>query len=228
MSRIFSNFREALGEIKRDLAEMGVRIHTATMQDKYIGDLQDFETLELQNYLYTVTSPCLEDLDMTYPWFEHEWMDRLDGIWGHPQNPGTAWEHRRDVWEEFLHDGKFSYTYSERLSLFDQVQNAINRLREDKFSRQLYIAMWTPEDSTKLGHSRVPCTLGWHLQFRQGRLNMTYFMRSCDFFTHLSNDIGLSFAMQEFIANMVGLPTGHFSHYIASLHVYQKDVSEVF
>ena len=30
-------------------------------------------------------------------------------------NPGKAWELRQDLWEQFLVNGKFDYTYNERI-----------------------------------------------------------------------------------------------------------------
>ena len=66
--RIFSNFAEALNEIKRDLAEMGTEIHPQTMQDKYVGDNPDYITKELQNLITPLRScSSLDDLPYT-PW----------------------------------------------------------------------------------------------------------------------------------------------------------------
>ena len=227
--RIYPNFTEALGEIRRDLAEMGVRVHTQTMQDKDISGDASYETLELQNFMYTVTDPDIAELvGRDQDWIELEWEDRFDGIMGRPSNPGNAYHVRSTVWDEFLHEGRFAYTYSERLARHNQVRRVINRLRDDHYSRQLYIAMWHPDDSEKLGVERVPCSLGWHVQFRGGRLDLTYFMRSCDFFTHFQNDVALAIKLQRYIADEVGMEPGHFTHFMSSLHVYQKDVADTF
>jgi thymidylate synthase len=226
--RIFSNFKEAFSEIKRDLAEMGVRVHTDTMQDKFIGDDPDYDTKELMNYIYTVNWPKFEDLEPTQPWADEEWRDRLNGIMGNPLNPGEAYKLRPEVWNEFLHNGTFAYTYSERLHKEGQIFHLIERLRKDRGSRQLYAVMWNPQDSQWLGTQRVPCSLGWHFMCRKDKLHMTYFMRSCDFSTHFQNDIYLALKLQHFVANQVGIEMGRFTHFMSSLHVYMKDVKDVF
>lgn len=226
--RIYNNFTEAFSEIARDLKEMGINHHTETMQDKKIGDDPSFDTLELQNYIFTVTEPEFENLSPVQPWADMEWEEREQGIMGNPVNPGIAWELRRDIWEEFLHDGEFGYSYSERFDWHQQVRNVIDRLKEDPGSRQLYVAMWTQSDSKYLGSIRVPCSLGWHFMLRGGKLNMTYFMRSCDFATHFQNDIFMAMKLQQHIARQAGVKVGHYCHYIGSFHVYKKDVADVF
>ena len=84
------------------------------------------------------------------------------------------------------------------------------------------------EDPTHLEEARVPCSLGYYLQFRHGKLNITYLQRSCDFVTHYENDVWLAVQFLRHIAKEVGMESGHFSHWIGSLHVFQKDVADVF
>ena len=229
--RIYMNFQEALAEIKRDLAEMGIHVHPQTYQDQFVGDNPDFETLELQNYIYVVTRPDGEDLDPTQPWADAEWAERAIGINAKGYiNPGAAWELRRDVWEQFLQpNGHFSYTYNERFGLFEQVLRVIDRLKKDPDSRQLFIGMWNASDSTKLGGiSRVPCSLGYYVQCRRNALHLTYLQRSADFATHFVNDIYMAYRLQYLIAEATELETGNFTHWIGSLHIFAKDTEEVF
>lgn len=226
--RIFTTFSEAFGEIARDLKEMGITTRTQTMQDKDISNDPDFETLELLNYVYTVTKPELSDLKPTQPWADAEWHERQSGIHGYKINPGLAYKLREELWNEFLHDNTFAYTYSERWAKNDQVLRIINRLKEDPYSRQLYLTMWEAEDSTNFGTKRVPCSLGWHFMYRGDQLNMTYFMRSCDFAVHFHNDVYLALKLMKYVADCAGLKPGQFSQFMSSLHVYKKDVKDVF
>jgi len=226
--RIFQNFSEAFGEIKRDLGEMGIPIHTTTMQDKNIEGDESYATVELQDYIYKVTAPDFQDLSPVQPWADEEWCERLAGCLGTAINPGEAYKLRPDVWDEFLRDGKFGYSYPDRLAEEDKVLSIIKRIGQDPSSRQLYLPMFKSEDCNHFGSIRVPCSLGWHFQIRGGKLNMMYFMRSCDFSTHFQNDVYLAHMLQTFIAKETGYPVGTFGQYMASLHVYQKDIADVF
>lgn len=227
--RIFRTYPEAIDEIKRELKEMGIPVKTLTMQDKDIADKPEFATVEIQNYCYTVTNPMLSDLSPTQPWADAEWNERRAGIEGRSVNPGEAYKLRPEVWDQFItRDGEFDYSYSERFEAANQVQNVIARLKRDPSSRQLYVAMWQANDSFFLGKYRVPCSLGWHFQFRAGALHMMYFMRSCDFHTHFQNDLWMARQLQLYIADQAGVPAGYASQFVASMHVYAKDVSDVF
>jgi thymidylate synthase len=228
--RIYQNFEEALSEIKRDVAEMGTRVHTQTYQDKFIGDDPDFESLELQNYIYTVVNVKSSELEPTQPWADLEWGERLSGINGNSFNPGVSWLARKELWEQFLDEShKFAYTYSERLSWFSQVCKVINRIKKDPNSRQLFISIWDPSDIQKLGGvSRVPCTLGYLIQCREKAINLTYLQRSADVATHLVNDIYLAVRLQEYISESTDYPVGKYSHWLGSLHAFKKDLKDIF
>jgi thymidylate synthase len=225
--RFFMNCGEAIDEIKRDLAEMGTEVHPQTMQDKYVGDNPDYKTKELQDYCYTIFSPIqsLDGLHPTQPWADAEFIERTSG---EPLNPGVAYLLRDDVWKEFLHNGKFGYTYAERMSF--QLGSLIEELKKHPESRQIYLSIWDPVlDVPHLGGvSRVPCSLGYLFQIRKGQLHIKYLMRSCDFATHMQNDIYLACRLMEYVAQQVGVEPGNFTHFVGSLHVYAKDVQGVF
>ncbi len=234
--RIFNNFEEAFSEIKRDLAEMGLDIHTKTMQNKNIEEDNDYSTKELQFYSYRVLEPnksidILQDKLPNKEWADKEWLERKSGIEGNPINPGEAYKLRDNIWNEFLNkEGKFDYSYSDRFSRSLQVERVIEALKRDNLSRQAYISIWDIDDSNYLGTAikRVPCSLGYLFQYRKGKLNMEYSMRSCDFGTHFFNDVYEALMLMNYVANKTQLPVGDFIHHIASFHIYRKDIKDVF
>jgi len=233
--RIYQDFKEALSEIKRDLAEMGIKIHSQTYQDKYIGDDPEMASRELQNYMYTVVNPqYVTDLEPTLPWADAEFRERIKPM----GNPGEAWKLRKDVWEQFIQDdGKFGYHYGERLAW--QVEQIVETISKDHDSRQAFMGMWRPdEDLYKTGGvSRVPCTLGYYFQLRKGQLNITYLQRSGDFATHFVNDIYLAGRMHMHILAQLRQAEGYqgdliekgtYTHWLGSLHIFERDVKGVF
>lgn len=239
--RIYMNWEEAYEEVKRDLAEMGILVKPKTMQDKNVEGNSDYETKELQNYCYTLLNAKSSEITgVIQPWADAEFEERIfapsiswveNGIRKYKTiNPGEAWKLREDVWKEYMHDGKMAYTYNERIWQNEQLEKIITRLKEDHDSRQLWLSIWDPNiDTDKLGGiSRVPCSLGYNFQFRDGKLNMHYVMRSCDFNTHFINDVYLAIKLLEYVANEVGMEVGSFTHTMFSLHVYKKDLKNVF
>lgn len=230
--RLYTNAKETFEEIKRDLAEMGLWVHPKTMQDKNIEGNPDYETIELQNYCYTILDAKSIDIpNVSQPWADAEFKERITKpIDGQFINPGEAYKLREDVWNEFLHNGKLGYTYNELLWNNNQFEKIVDRLKEDPDSRQLWISLWDPNRDADLlgGISRVPCSLGYCFQVREGKLNMHYVMRSCDFSTHFANDVYLAIKLLEYVAELTGYEVGSFTHTIFSLHVYRKDIKGVF
>ena len=207
--RLYVKAEEAFEEIKRDLAEMGIWVRPKTMQDKIIEGNPDYETTELQNYSYTILNAKSSEIpNVTQPWADAEFQERIT----------------KPV------DGKFGYTYNELIWNNDQFTKIVNRLKEDPDSRQLWISLWDPTRDPDLlgGVSRVPCSLGYAFQVREGKLNMHYVMRSCDFSTHFANDVYLAIKLLEYVAELTGYEVGNFTHTIFSLHIYKKDLKGVF
>lgn len=233
--RIFADLKEAQNEIKRDLAELGVEVHTETMQDKWIADKPEFATMELQNYVYQVLKPIPKDLDgVHWEYVDQEFEDRLVG----DRNPGKSWRKRPEVWEEFLEvdlgegggrgPSRFSYTYSQRMG-GRHLQKLIDQMTARPNSRQMWLPVWWPIDEERRGERRVPCSLGYWLVRRAGLLHMTYVMRSCDFATHWPIDVSLAVMIQRYIAQEVpNTKPGTFTQFIGSFHIYKKDVAGVF
>ncbi len=229
--RIYSNCKEAASETKRELAEMGVEVRIDTMQDKKVTDNPDYVTKELVAYSYAIRDVSDKDellsafnKDSDKIWCMAEFEERI----GRKKvNPGEAYKHRQ-VWEEFLHDGKFSYTYSERMG--EQVNNAIETFKTNQACRNSIIAMWDPRiDTDRIGgKQRVPCTMYYQPLIRNGKVHMIYNIRSNDLFTHWCNDIWLAIRLQEHIAEQLNLPVGTFYQHVGSLHAYMKDTKGIF
>lgn len=232
--RIFQSFREALSEIKRDVVELGHKVPINRWQGKDVSVDERFQVHEYRNYIYTVMEPLLEHLHPTQPWADAEYDERICGML---VNPGNAWKLRPSVWRELLlENGKFHYTYSERIGhkLSDIVQRAV----KDPNSRQLFLSIWDrTQDASHRVDERVPCSLGYHFIIRDDKLHITYFMRSCDFVTHFENDVWMAIKLQhKFVdaynsymrSNQPRLISGEFTHFITSLHIYAKDAHGVF
>lgn len=229
--RIFKNCFEAASELKREVKEMGSEVHLQTMQDKDIEGDPDYFTKELLGYSYMIAEPADKDTMLEVfgklegkPWAEQEFKDRISEEF---LNPGNAWELRKEVWEEFLHDGKFAYAYSERIGL--QVKLVIEELKKHPASRQGIIGIWNPMiDVARLGKERVPCSMFYQVIIRNGKLNMVYVTRSNDVYEHWPYDIWLAIRLQEHIADQLGMEIGKFYQFITSFHTYNYKQREVF
>jgi len=225
MGRIFKDCHEAINEIERDIMEMGIKVHPHTMQNKNVKDNDDFSTIEVQNYTFTIldmkdkdgmVGDCLE-------WCRAEIIERINCV----GNPGEAWKLRKEVWEEFLVNGVFEYTYFDRLNREDQINYVIEELKNNPDSRQCIIHVHGSCDLKAMGERRIPCSMYYQLMIRRGALDIIYNMRSSDFDTHFRNDIWLANALRNYIAGKISVPVGLFHMNIGSLHRYKNYTNKV-
>lgn len=262
--RIYTNVKDAVREVERDLYEMGLDVHPQTMQDKDVRDDPKFRTKEVQAYGFKIVGYTWnpedeavvvnyvltgnfnagphEDFKSVFDYIEQEFQDRVEG---RAMNPGRSWEKRPKVWNEFLHEGKFAYTYSERIS--PQLDHILSELRVRPDTRQAIINIHSnimpnryfaaepveqvprqvlaSADYFNMGGSgRIPCSLYYQFMRRKGKLDMIYAMRSCDFLTHFYVDLMLALRMQRYVAASLGDTPGTFTYFTGSLHAYYKDM----
>jgi thymidylate synthase len=225
-------------DVRRDIHEMGVMVHPQTMQDKFVGDNADYRTLELSPYGFTIVDGrdakgLLDGLELSSTWMEAEFAERIQGV----HNPGHAWEIRREVWREFMHHGRFSYTYAERFNRLVEddgegmdvekgaLSTIFHELHDHPDTRQAVLPVFNGDSDLPNigGKARIPCSLHYQFLKRNGALQMIYVMRSSDFLTHFPYDIALAIRLQEYMAKLLVLPVGHFTFFTGSLHMYAKD-----
>jgi len=227
--RIYEGLAQAVNEVERDLNEMGTLVHPETMQDKNVKDNDDFITKEIQGYSFMITSQKfiwqdIKELGLNRAYIDEEVDARISSTY---LNPGEAYLNRLEVWQQFLHDGKFSYTYNERIR--EQLTPILENLIKNPNTRQAIITLYDKDkDLANIGgKARIPCSM--YYQFlRRVRDNVEYLdciytMRSCDFYTHFPYDIALTMGFQRALADYLDIEPGRFTQFIGSLHAYRKD-----
>lgn len=189
------------------------------------------------------------------PWAETHFQERIGG---YPLNPGESykiWPYANfDKNTEFQTENKrFDHTYMERFwpkkagNTYEQIfgdgkannsglrfelgdyNDVIEQLTNNPLTRQAYLPIFFPEDTGSIGNIRVPCTLGYLFEIWDGKLDMTYYIRSCDVFRHLRNDIYLAGRLMQhtsrlLIMNGLSIKPGKLTMQIANLHLFENDL----
>lgn len=242
--RLYANLYEATKETKRNLWEMGIEVKLKSFQNKLLitqEEIDQFTTKEIQGEVFTIQNPLSKveksyefifhkDAPLVLKWADAEFQERInpfliDG------NPGEAWKLRADLWTPLMVNGRFEYTYNERIYFNNQLGRIIDNLSKDLHSRRQVLQIYQIDKDQSIGEEtgRVPCSLDYSFLIRNNELMMFYHMRSCDFLSHFLNDMYLAGKLNQYIAqeitrNIPGditIVPGSLTVLINSLHAYR-------
>ena len=205
------------------------------------------------------------------PWAEDHFLERVGGEPLNPSPSEEWWPFAQKVNVDHKSepDGKFSHTYPERLwpkeaGIFRHIEaiegddpieypnmgirfaygdlgDVVDQLSRGPLTRQAFLPLWFPEDTGAVHRKRVPCTLGYHFLIRNGVLQITYYMRSCDLIRHFQDDVYMAgrlaqWMVEQLLSRMVvvgynfnnpqpdPLVVGSLIMHIVSLHCFDGDM----
>lgn len=206
-------------------------------------------TIELEDYSFGLYLPdSMEELQAevqpNLPWAEEHFQERVSGVPHNPPPSHVRWPFAQASNSEHRDEGKFSHTYPERFwpafaggsvsaisgirYPYGDLGDLVALLRERPGTRQAYLPVWFPEDGYAASvHERVPCTLGYHFLIRNGKLKVTYYIRSCDFYRHFRDDVYMAGRLAQWVTNKVGLIPGRLVMHISSLHIFSAERQKI-
>lgn len=240
----YTDFNRLYKDLYHRLYNDGYKIKTEKWQGKNTNDSQSM--LEVLNTSFSVKIPDnFTDLSIetksNQPWAYDHLMERLSG---EPLNPGNEYKNwpfyknKRENDTYRTEEEKFTHTYMERIWAdkkiegirykYGNISDVVDLLIREPYTRQAYLPIWFPEDTGVLHNGRVPCTLGYHFFIRGGGLHVNYFIRSCDIFRHLPDDIFLASGKVLWILDKIkkenaalsNIKPGFMSMCITSLHCF--------
>lgn len=233
--RIYKDFLECAKEIERDLWELGATCTTKSVQDQK----GEFETKELIGYQFSVPTSSYISKDLAeffkedFTTFINYLVEETNERWMGTPNPGSSWTIRREVWERYLHEGKFAYSYGERCwDPTDQFSHCVKVLTVDPNSRQSIVQIYDKHKDypNTGGQSRIPCSLTYQYLSRTSdtkrTLHCIYTMRSCDFYKHFVYDMIIAGALNNRMATELNWDMGNLIMQIGSLHAFREDLDK--
>lgn len=134
------------------------------------------------------------------------------------------------MWKKISDDGKTSnsaYGYLMKSAFnFDQIQTVIDLLRKDPNSRRAVINLNTPNDEV-IETKDEPCTIALQFLIRDRKLHCTGIMRSNDIWFGFPYDVTFFTELQKYIASELHVGYGIYTHFVTSLHMYEKDEDKI-
>lgn len=130
------------------------------------------------------------------------------------KSEGEAFSHTypERMWPKFANGGVAAYPDASpdevephrgiRFEVGD-LQDVVNQLIAHPMTRQAYLPIWFPEDTGAVHGKRVPCTLGYHFIIRDGKLDVSYFMRSTDLLRHFQDDVYMAGRLAQWMVERI-------------------------
>lgn len=149
-----------------------------------------------------------------------EWLWCMSG-----SNDLNVIQYYAPSYNKYSDDGaKLNGAYGPRIK--SNIKKIINLLEEDKNTRRAVIPIYDKKD-VGLDSNDIPCTLELQFMIRDNKLDMFTNMRSNDLYLGLPYDV-FNFTMwQEYIASLLNINIGTYTHHVNSMHFYEKDKQKI-
>lgn len=165
--------------------------------------------------------------------FNHNYMERYWPRWAglidQPTETPAEYDCRMDQYGPFHpHEGIY-HPYGD-------LNSVVAQLVREPLTRQAILPVFFPEDTGARHGGRVPCSLLYQFLVRDGRMDITYMLRSCDLMRHFRDDIYLTVRLLLWVlgecrkrsVSWDGVGPGQFNMMITSLHVFRNDYRQMF
>jgi thymidylate synthase len=105
----------------------------------------------------------------------------------------------------------------------DQIQNAINQIKNNPDSRRILVSAWNPSDIEEMAKAGLPpCHLLFQFYVANGKLSCQLYQRSCDTFLGVPFNIASYSALTMIIAKICNLELGEFVWTGGDVHLYNN------
>lgn len=133
-------------------------------------------------------------------------------------------------WKQISDDGQTSnsaYGYIMRYKHgFNQILKIVTLLNKDRNTRRACIIINDANENVDTTKDEQ-CTMYLQFLIRDDKLHLTVNMRSNDVIYGLPYDIPAFIAIQKFVARLIGIGFGTYTHIATSMHYYLKDADKI-
>ncbi len=109
----------------------------------------------------------------------------------------------------------------------DQLQNAIELIRENPESRRIMVNAWNAAEIGSRDVALPPCHNFFQFYVAEGKLSLQMYQRSCDMFLGEPLNIASYSVLLHMVAKITGLVAHEFIHVLGDAHIYLNHLDAV-
>lgn len=190
---------------------------------KTVGNTKELTNVRIT--LNDITKNVISVRNLSHSYLFAEWIWYLTG-----RNDVEFISKFASKWKDISDDGltnNSAYGYLMKSAFgFDQIEKVIELLKKDPESRRAVINLNTPNKNV-IETKDEPCTICLQFYIRENKLYCTGMMRSNDIWYGFPYDIAFFTLLQRIIADRLEVEYGTYTHFVTSLHVYEKNISNI-
>lgn len=134
---------------------------------------------------------------------------------------GPIYGYQWRKWEKFTWDKN---TQQYQKTSIDQIQNAIDLMKKDPYSRRIIVSAWNPADLDKLSAAPPFCHTFFQLYVVDGRLDLHLYQRSGDLALGVPFNIASYATLLQMFAQECELIPGFLIHSFGDVHIYLNHI----
>lgn len=186
-------------------------------------------TLELNNIKIEILHPednivkNREKFSLPYYLGENIWYGAGSNSMDFISKFGKIWEKLSD--DGITNESAYGFILQNKYG-FNQIDKIVELLKSDVNSRRAILNINAARENVIETHDEQ-CTIALQLLVRNGKLNMTGIMRSNDLWTGFPYDLYYFIEIQKIIAEKLGIEIGTYTHFVGSLHIYDRNVEDI-
>lgn len=107
----------------------------------------------------------------------------------------------------------------------DQLARVIQQIKDTPNSRKMIVSAWNASDIDRM--ALEPCHVLFRFSVKGGRLNLTWYQRSCDIFLGEPFNIASYAILLTLVANITGYSPGILTGLLDDVHIYSNHFDQV-
>ena len=111
--------------------------------------------------------------------------------------------------------------------MVDQLQDAIDLIRNNPSSRRIIVNAWNAAEVSPRDVALPPCHSFFQFYVAEGALSLQMYQRSCDMFLGVPLNIASYALLLHMVARITGLVPREFIHALGDAHIYLSHLSAV-
>lgn len=179
-------------------------------------------TKTLFNIGFEILNPLDNDILTEYRNFSLNYAKR-EWQWYLSANPNAEEISKfAPIWKNMMDEnGNVRSNYGWQWSRNNQLENVINKLKENNNTRQAVISIYDGKEIDTYKND-TPCTYAIHFTILNNKLNMSVLMRSNDLWYGFCNDQYCFSKLQEMVSNQLNIEIGTYYHFAQNMHLYNN------